>query len=411
MNGFIHRHCGAVHVFYGSPDGGFYTTTDSLFHEEINGVSIGCEADDRFGDAVASGDFDGDGYDDLAVGIPYEDVPSGQIELQDAGSVQILYGSPGGLGYARSRTFSQTGSDLEAMDTFGGSLAVGYFDDDPYADLAVGAKNEAEHGQVNVYYGSASGLNRSGEQIWGPENSQIVSFGQSLSTGDFNRDGREDLAIGAPNTEVSELFWAGAISILYGSETGLTSANRQFLHQDYDDSHGEIYGIATDIELFGWALASGDFDNDGAADLAVGVVGDLVGAIKAGAVNIIYGSDLGLTTLNNQIWDLSDPNLPDAPEQSDNLGCALTSGDFNADGYDDLAIGASQKDFGAINDSGTVVVIYGSGNGLTAVGSQAWGQDLPPEINGGAEELDQFGYSLGVLEKPMFSLALPIVIR
>lgn len=422
VNGFFWSHCGAVHIFYGSPSGGFSTDSDHLLHESINGASVGCESDDRYGAALAVGDFDNNGFEDLAVGIPMEDVPSGSTELENAGAGQIFYGSPSGLSTANSWVFSQIGSDLEEGDRFGFSFSVGHFNDDAFADLAVGAPYEkiqstaASEGQVNVLYGSAAGLTRNGEQIWQLPPDTYGLFGISLTAGDFNGDGRDDLAAGAPYHNISQKFWAGAVSIIYGSASGLSALNRQLLHQDYSDNLGAINGIAEDGDFFGNALASGDFNGDGRDDLAVGapleaLINNTVHS--AGTVNVIYGSNQGLSTSNNQIWDLSDPNLPDTPKDQDNFGRRLASGDFNADGFLDLAIGVPGKGFGAIIQSGMVVVMHGSSSGLTAVGSQAWGQDLPPEINGGAENFDRFGGSLAVIESPIdtFEIMLPVVIR
>src|SRR5512133_865336 len=84
-------------------------------------------------------DFNNDGADDLAVGVPGENVGS----IVDAGSVNVLYGSPGtGLVGVGSQLFTQPVSAVEAGDQFGSALASGDFNDDGFADLAVGAALE-----------------------------------------------------------------------------------------------------------------------------------------------------------------------------------------------------------------------------------------------------------------------------
>ena len=72
----------------------------------------------------------------------------------------------------------------------------------------------------------------------------------------------------------------------------------------------------------------------------------------------------------------------------------MTGGDFDGDGFDDLAIGVPGEDIGAIEDAGSVNVLYGSGAWLTATGDQLWHQ-AKVGVQGGAEAGDQLGFSLG----------------
>ena len=60
-----------------------------------------------------------------------------------------------------------------------------------------------------------------------------------------------------------------------------------------------IKGVAEAADLFGFALAAGDFDGDLFDDLAIGVPGENSGA---GAVNVLYGSSDRLRSFNDQIW-------------------------------------------------------------------------------------------------------------
>src|SRR5512133_2110231 len=145
-------------------------------------------------------DFNNDGAEDLAVGVPGETVNGVQL----AGVVNVLYGSAGGVTGTGSQLFTQVGDTPEAYDQFGLALAAGDFNRDGFADLAASAPGE---GAVSVLYGSASGLTSTGGQLF-------TGFGgAALAAGDFNHDGAADLAAGAP----------GAVSVLYGSAGGLTS--------------------------------------------------------------------------------------------------------------------------------------------------------------------------------------------
>src|SRR5262249_11258138 len=141
----------------------------------------------------------------------------------------------------------------------------------------------------------------------------------------------------------------------------------------------------------GLALASGDFNGDGFDDLAIGVPTQDVGmAVSAGAVCVLYGSPAGLTDVGNQLWSQDSPGVLDAAEGSDSFGPSLTTGDFDGDGFDDLAIGVEGEDLGAIDAAGAVNVLYGTASGLSDVGNQFWTQDSPG-ILGAAESAELFG--------------------
>src|SRR6266536_2231716 len=114
-----------------------------------------------------------------------------------------------------------------------------------------------------------------------------------------------------------------------------------------------------------------DFNNDGADDLAVGVPGESVGTIvEAGVVNVLYGSAGKLTGSGSQLFT----QVGSAPEPGDGFGDALATGDFNHDGFADLAVGASLEDVFSTPDAGAVSVLYGSAGGLTRTGGQIFTQ-------------------------------------
>ena len=271
---------GAVNILYGTASG-LTGTGSRLFTQDSPGVPGGSEPGDGFGETLAIGDFDGDGFADLAVGVTLEDLGA----IVDAGAVNVLYGTTGGLTGTGSQLFTQdspgVGSSAEGEDAFGGTIAAGDFDGDGFADLAVGVWREnvgaaANGGAVNVLYGTTGGLTGNGSQFFiqdSPGVSGVVEpddeVGLALGAGDFNRDRFLDLAVGAPGEDYGAADRGGAVNLLPGSAGGLTGNGSQLLTQN---SPG-VPGVAELGDNFGSAVAVGDFDGDGAADLAAGVAG------------------------------------------------------------------------------------------------------------------------------------------
>ena len=247
-------------------------------------------------------------------------------------------------------------------------------------------------------YGAGSGLATAGDQVWHQAVQDVEgqiekndAFGSSLTAGDFDGNGFADLAMGVTGEALSGEPGAGAVNVVYGTASGLTATADQIWHQD-------VTGIADKAEeddAFGWSLAAGDFDADGFADLAVGARAEDVTFFNssvsgAGAVNVVYGSLSGLSAAGDQF--LHQSSAGGALEAGDLFGHSLSRGDFNGDGKTDLAIGAVLEDI-ASSDEGAVNVMYGSGGGLTATGAQFWHQDSPGVLDS-AEQGDVFGRAL-----------------
>src|SRR5262249_12467876 len=138
-------------------------------------------------------------------------------------------------------------------------------------------------------------------------------FGTALAAGDFNGDGFDDLAIGIAGKVVNMHNNAGAVSVLYGSASGITSAKDQLWTQD---SPG-INGIADASDQFGGALAAGDFNGDGRDDLAISASNETTSVVATGGVNVIYGTSSGLNAKNDQFWTQDSPGINDSSELED----------------------------------------------------------------------------------------------
>ena len=355
---------------------------------------------------AAAGDFNGDGFEDLAIGVPAEDLGA----LTGAGAVNVLIGSATGLTGVGNQLWSQDSAGVldtaEIGDQFGDALAVGDFNGDGFADLAIGVRFEgigavALAGTINVLLGSATGLGSAGNQLWNQDSAGVLDgaeasdqFGGALATGDFNNDGFDDLAIGVPGEGIGAAARAGAVNVLLGSATGLTDIGNQLWSQN---SAG-VQDTAETDDAFGSALAVGDFNDDGFDDLAIGAHYDSVGALaEAGVVNVLLGSATGLTSAGNQLWHQDIAGVLGVAQADDEFGRSLAAADFNQDGYDDLTIGVPREDRGGNANAGTVNVLLGSAAGLTAVGDQRWDQDSAGVLDA-AELDDQFGSAIAAAD-------------
>ncbi|MBI1950075.1 MAG: FG-GAP repeat protein, partial [Acidobacteria bacterium] len=232
----------------------------------------------------------------------------------------------------------------------------------------------------------------------------MPGLGESVTIADFFDDaGTEELAIGAVGTSPSDSTTnpnpPGRVYILNvpASVDGSNVANV--------DAAGGVYRVRghSNNDFFGFSLTAGDFDGDGAADLAVGAIyadhktsetdcANGTDLKNAGAVYVFKSTDLVDPLL------LADPagdvgTDPDANSRSsrsiwgrrqwDELGFSLASGDVNDDGIDDLLAGARWHDrsLSDINqvDEGSVYALYGGGNAFDALPEDP-DAPLPPGV-------------------------------
>jgi FG-GAP repeat len=394
---------GAVSVIYGS-EGGPVGEGSQLWTQNSPGVPGAAAPDDRFGggSALAAGDLNGDGFADLAIGA------DDQVGAKkQAGSVTVLYGSETGLSSAGAQLWTQALAEVpglpQANDGFGTSLTVGDFDGDTFGDLAVGAPGDRVSGKVAgaviVLYGTSAGLAGAGSQLWTQDTLDIEDaanlddqFGFSLAAGDLGHGPEDDLAASAPFEEVGQHFTldAGAVNVLFGSPTGLSAEGDQVFSQAVPG----VASVPDPGDLFGWDVAIADFGKGSPADLAVGVPGELVnGRDGGGAVNILYGSEDGVTTAGFQDLRRDTTGILGLPGRDDGFGSSLAVADFGNGPEADLAVGVRADDLPGAIDGGTVNVLYGSPTGLSTIGNQLWSRQ-GPALLGAQKPLESFGWDV-----------------
>lgn len=369
---------GVVHVMYGSSNG--LRAASAQRFTRFNVPTLADVNVYTFGKSLASGDFNGDGYGDLAVGIEKLEVDAEEV----SGSLVVLYGSAQGLKAADSQYVTHQslkepgffGSD----DRFGWVLAAGDFGRGSASDLAISSAAEGAGGSVHVVYGSASGLSLTDGQVWSRATPGVkgeaqgsVHFGDALVADNFNGAGPDDLAIGAPQVKVGKVFGAGAVHILKGSASGLTAAGDEVWYRD----RAGIKGKAAYGDGFGAHLASGHFAGRASADLVVTM-------LLKNPVSVIFGSSKGLTT-SDQLWDSKSKGLP-AGSFTGQSSARPIAGNFGHDPSgkkrDDLAICVPGR-----SGTGAALVLYGSTKGLSASGSKQFRQDTAgiPDVPGDGE--------------------------
>ena len=387
-----------VQVRSGSP-------TPQLIHQDVSGVNDAVEQDDLFGAAIATGNFNGDLFDDLLVVVPGDNL------------LQIFHGSNGGLDLVNDRTISGEGSffDLNGAPmtvNFLPSLARGNFNGDAFDDIAVAAGFSFQAPQLVVMSGGGTGITNAGGRVFSFPNATAAPDTQPagplpLAAGDFDGDGDDDLAVGVPNADVQDgnganILDAGGVFIMrggpgsFGNGGGITTTGITSLTELSANSTPQIF------EKFGSSLAAGDFDGDGSDDLAVGAPAE---SVSNGTALVTNGGFLAVFSHAETVHGIyTQLAFGLTPQTGDRLATALASADFNGDGADDLAVGTPGDVVTGLDNAGSVTVLFGILNlGLPRPASPGLAQitgtsrnftQASTDVGDNPEAGDQFGFTL-----------------
>jgi len=391
---------GQITIIYGSADRLDLATRQTISQTDIEpnltpsqgpiGISFDC------------GDLDNDGYDDLVLGVPGASVQIGGLGKR-LGAIYALYGAAGGVSTVGFNYYHRDISGVVGAGypdaQFGFSIAIGNFDGDAFADVAVGAPSDDiggpagtdRGGSVHILYGKAARLGKARDRVFHRDKGGIRgiakagdNFGAALSIGDFNNDGYDDLAVGVPGADVDGTKGAGELHILLGTDTGLSAAGDKIIHRDSPGIAGTIHTNHT----FGDALTSGDFDGDGYDDLVAGYEPKKM-------VHVIPGSPQGLSGNGDYTLRRKQPGVVGREVDTFFWGRTLSSGDLDGDSYDDLIVGSAADRIGGVGEIGSVHAFYGSPSGMSGDRDQRIHQGRAG-IKGSNDIMDYFGTDTAV---------------
>lgn len=351
---------GQVRVIYGSSTG-LNIKRYQLLSQSSPGVPDTAEPGDRFGSALASADFDADGYADLAV-TSLNETGTGIL-----GSVTVIFGSTAGLS-SRAAAF---GLPTDGDPWLVARLAVADFDQDAHPDLLMGSRDGAY-----LWYGAANMAGTRPQTLPSPANG--ADFGvENVAAGDISGDGRPDAVVVWYPTDLYEF----RMSVYPGSASGLQPP----LPQPFTGS-----GRTGEVQM-----AMGDIDGDGHADLVHRQ--DDWDDRDGGAILIRYGAATGIDPARQVRVTQNTPDIPGTGVPGDTFGSSLDVRDINGDQRADIAVGAVGKDVGTKADAGAVWVLYGRSGGLTGTGSQMFTQDTAG-VPDQSQSQDRFGDSVAILD-------------
>jgi hypothetical protein len=424
------QHSGAVYVYRGGQE----TEAGMGLGPEPAQILFGSQRYDYFGRAIAVGDYDNDGCPDLAVPAWGRSAPGGQtgvVEIWSGCNTQPGVDAYRGDYFGRAKDNLPGAPEVPALvrrqtlvgptsgDRFGFSVASGDFNGDGRTDLAVGSPYDespelvdpdtnavlANNGRVRIYLGEGSGLSEAPwlvidglilEEDGTLRGARDLEFGQRMDAGDVNDDGCDDLLVGAPRYD----NYRGAASLLMSSpsdefESGcaLTGTPAVFVVNAVEDERRS--------GRLGWEVELADLDGDCVEDIistqfTAAVPGR--GSTNAGNIFFVSGRDS---------WAAAEPRRVRRDQARfvffgddwDNFGTDFSTGDIDGDGVRDLVVGSRWGEGpGTLSNVGEVKFYRGlAGPGCNGLDPEAAPFEEPVSLYNMDRYGDLFGQSLAVV--------------
>ncbi len=329
----------------------------------------GAQFYDSSGRALSgTGDINGDGMDDIAIGAPggygvgETYVVFGATDLGNSGALNLatLSGADG---------FVANG--LNAYDFCGYAVSsAGDINGDGDEDLIIGAPMASPGGQTTAgecyvifggtNVGSTGSLNLASLDGSNGFRLSAIAYdlsGRAVSTGDINGDGTDDLIIGAPTT-----FMPGKTFVVFGDSDVGASGNI-----DLGALNGTDGFVINNIGMFagtGASVAAADVNNDDTDDIVIGAPGIL----PAGSAYVVLGhAGVGATgEIDLTALDGTNGFRLNGVDMDSSCGRSVASaGDLNGDGAEDIIIGAPYANQGGTTDGASYVVFGAAGIGAS----------------------------------------------
>jgi hypothetical protein len=333
------------------------SVSSNIVQQDYDTNDVDVRTHQLYGTCLAHGDVNNDGIEDLIVGSPGQDFDAvTQLNSANQGAVFVYYGQAAGEIDMQHPDQVLVPPGNQASAYFGNACDVMDYNGDGRADLLVGSPyrdigTQADRGAVYVYYGAANSPlpSISSSVLYGPEVTNGY-FGYSLTHGDWDGDGKDDLAVGAIDINSGQAASGRAYVFFADATTGaIRSSSPVTIDPPTVTSASMYFGFAmtafkTKIGSAGTNLvicaprydtASDELASGVAATADIGNCWIYQGAISENGAASSYYINTTPTTAIRYPYSLTSVSA------GWYFGTALTHGDWDNDGIEDLVICAA----------------------------------------------------------------------